>query len=113
MACLAPELWDFIGLMLSADWNVSKMECAMPANSAGMGKEGDQMMRGIKDEEDALWDQVDDITIDEVDVKNRGSYKHAHTSHTNAEHHEALITIVGFLHACYIYIFNSNNFLFS
>ena len=36
MACLAPELWDLLGLMLSADWNARKMECTAPAHSAGM-----------------------------------------------------------------------------
>ena len=85
MACLAPELWDLLGLMLSADQNVRKMERAAPANSAGMDEKGDQMMRGVEDEEDALWDEVEDITMDDGDVvMNRGSYEHAHTLSTNA-----------------------------
>jgi hypothetical protein len=41
MAHLAPQLWDILGLILSADWNARKMECAAPANSAGMDEEGD------------------------------------------------------------------------
>jgi len=115
MACLAPELWDLLGLMLSADWNARKMERAAPANSARMDKKGDQMMRGVEDEEDALWDEVEDITMDDGDVvMNRGSYEHARTSHTNAERRETLITIVGFcISSIYLCIQFLNPFLFS
>jgi hypothetical protein len=44
-----------------------------------------------------LWDEVEDITMDNVDVvENRGLYEHACTLQTNAKHCPALITIVGF-----------------
>jgi hypothetical protein len=113
MAHLAPELWDLLGLMLSANRNARKMERAAPANSVGMDDEGDQMMRGVEDEEDVLWDEVEDIIMDDGDVvANGGLYEHARTSRTNAERREALITIVGF-RISYIYVFNSNTFLFS
>jgi hypothetical protein len=99
MQRLAPELWDLLGLMLSADRKEGRRQRAVtdrPVNQDKTDKDEDQMMASVEDDEDDMyWEGQDEFMMDEVDiVENGGTYHGPRCANRNVERRKALITIV-------------------
>ena len=84
---LAPELWDLLGLMLSADKR--QMErIAKQTNSREA--DGDQVMGNVEDEEE-------DIQVDDMNIEEASNLNHSRNPRSLGERREALVTIVSCL----------------
>ena len=81
---LTPELWDLLGLMLSAD----KRQTERIAKAKSWDADGDQVMG------DAEEDERDDIIVDDVKIEDASNLNYSQNHHSAAEHCEALVTIV-------------------
>ena len=85
---LAPELWDLLELMLSAD----KRQTARIARWARSREaDGDQVMGSVDE------DQQEDIVVDEVNIEDASNPNRSRNPRSTAERHEALATIVSVL----------------
>jgi hypothetical protein len=88
MQQLAPELWDMLGLMLSAN----RQEMLRTSSPDG---EGDQSMKDLEDtgdEDDEYWKDLEGLYVEEDELE--GIVPKAHDPQRMAKRHEALITIV-------------------
>jgi len=84
---LAPELWDLLGLMLSAD---KKQTERITKRARSREADGDQVMGSV--DEDEQEDVADDVNIEDASNPNR-----SRAPRSTAERHEALVTIVSAL----------------
>jgi len=84
MEDLAPELWDLLGLMLSADKRQTER---IAKRTKSQDTDGDQVMGNVEDEEEDI--RVDDVNIEEASNPNR-----SRNPRSLAERREALVTIV-------------------
>jgi hypothetical protein len=99
MQQLTPELWDLLGLMLSANQKQCIQQQAVKDASIDWGRtdqDRDHTMYIAEDDEDNVyWEGQDEFTVDDVDiVESGGTYQHTQNVSRNAEHCEALIMIV-------------------
>ena len=81
---LAPELWDLLGLMLSAD----KRQTERIAKAKLRDADGDQVMG------DAEEDERDDVVVDDVNIEDASNPNYSRNHRGAAERREALVTIV-------------------
>jgi hypothetical protein len=73
MQQLAPKLWDLLGLMLSAGWREFKKRKEADMDVANRLVTADNS-GGLVDDHMSFWDEVDDITIDDVDILEHGGH---------------------------------------
>ena len=85
---LAPELWDLLRLMLSADKRQTERIVRWARSQEA---DGDQLMGSVDK------DQQEDIVVDEVNIEDASNLNHLQNPHSTAEWHEALATIVSVL----------------
>jgi hypothetical protein len=70
MQLLAPELWDLLGLMLSADRNVARRQKAAERAAGAAGNSDSHRATGEAGDDDELyWDGLDDVVMQD-DVGN-------------------------------------------
>ena len=100
MQQLAPELWDMLGLMLTA--NQQKMQC-----SRSSGGDADQLMEvaegtGDDDIDDEYWKELEGLDVEEDEDEMEGTVPKRRDPQRMAKRREALITIVRNLVAMHV-----------
>jgi hypothetical protein len=96
MQRLAPELWDLLGLMLSADRNVGRQrKAAERAAGEAANSEADRVTVDARDDSEMYWDGLNDVIMqDDVADLEGNTLRGSQSADRNAERREALITIV-------------------
>jgi hypothetical protein len=87
MEDLAPELWDLLGTMLTADRGPARMQ----------EEDGDQIMEGIQNDERACLNEGEgdkELVADDVNIADASNPNRAQNPWTTAQRREALVTIV-------------------